>query len=61
LKVTVTYLKKLIDDGEIPYIVIQGTEMIRLWDLIEYIEKNLKRHEARAVREAIDKAARGEL
>ena len=45
LKVEINYMKKLIKKGEMPFITMQGVEMVRMWDIMEFIERNLQRYD----------------
>ena len=45
LHVEISHMKELIKKGEFPFITLQGVEMIRMWDLMDYIERNLQRYD----------------
>lgn len=44
INVSEGFIATLIKSGKIPFMVIEGEERIRMWDLMNYIEKNLKQY-----------------
>jgi len=45
MKVSMGYVARLIKEGKVPFIVLEGEERIRMWDMMDYIEKNLKQYD----------------